>query len=171
MGVNLIVLVQACSHNTLTLSFILTSPGKKQQCFRSMCLPKLICSKVSRICRVSIMSDSHANGWFRRADSRLGICALIAWKRLNIWDCSFWNVEFSIDPQMRSSWWQTYERDTCYSNSIGRNELSTLNMLNIHSPGAYELPYWSLDSQRFSQGPRQVNPRDSGCAIQWWLHC
>jgi len=46
----------------LNIFHIFTSPGKKQQCFRSICLPKLICSRVSRICRVSIMSDSHANG-------------------------------------------------------------------------------------------------------------
>lgn len=48
--------------NHLYFPIVLTSPGKKQQCFRSICLPKLICSKVSRICRVSMISDSQAKG-------------------------------------------------------------------------------------------------------------
>lgn len=51
----------------------LTSPGKKQMCFLSMCLPKVICSRVSLMCRVSMMSHSRANGWLRLADSRRGI--------------------------------------------------------------------------------------------------
>ena len=50
-----------------------TSPGKKQMCFLSMCLPKVIWRRVRRMWRVSTMSHSLARGWFRRADSRRGI--------------------------------------------------------------------------------------------------
>ena len=85
----------------------LTSPGKKQMCFLSMCLPKVIWAatirlafvitkemiigrlkfitfltwrRVSLMWRVSTMSHSRARGWFRRADSRRGIW-LWGWER------------------------------------------------------------------------------------------
>lgn len=47
----------------------LTPPGKKQQCFLSICLPNVICSSDSRIEHVSRISHSQASGWFLRADS------------------------------------------------------------------------------------------------------
>lgn len=65
-------------HNVTRLhEMILTSPGKKQQCLRSMCLPNDICNSVSLMCKVSIMSDSQAKGWFRLADSLRGILLLM----------------------------------------------------------------------------------------------
>lgn len=60
--INLTMFESSDTNNPYFSTLVLTSPGKKQQCFRSMCLPKLICSKVSRICRVSMISDSHAKG-------------------------------------------------------------------------------------------------------------
>lgn len=75
---------------------IVTSPGKKQQCFLSICLPKVICRRLNLMWRVSMISDSHARGWLLRADSLLGIFALIDWNLFNILFCKRLNVEFNI---------------------------------------------------------------------------
>ena len=71
----------------------LTSPGKKQMCLRSICLPNVICSSVRRMCRVSTMSHSRARGWLRRALSLRGIWALMCWNLISILFCSWWKVE------------------------------------------------------------------------------
>lgn len=77
----------------------LTSPAKKQQCFLSMCLPKDIWSRVSRMWRVSKMSDSRANGCLRLALSRRGIWPLIHWNLWSIWFWSRWKAVFRmVDP-------------------------------------------------------------------------
>lgn len=85
-----------------------TSPAKKQQCFRSMCFPNDICSNVRRMWSVSIISDSQANGWFLRADSRRGIFALMPWNLCNICVCNRWNVEFNIALHTWSNWRHTW---------------------------------------------------------------
>ena len=71
----------------------LTSPGKKQMCLRSICLPNVICRSVRCMCRVSTMSHSRARGWLRRALSRRGIWALMCWNLISILFCSWWKVE------------------------------------------------------------------------------
>lgn len=88
------------SINNLNILIVLTSPGKKQQCFLSMCLPNVICNKLSLMWRVSIISDSQAKGWLLRADSLRGIFALIDWNLCNIWFCKRWNVELRIPLQI-----------------------------------------------------------------------
>lgn len=55
--------------NQMLLRLKLTPPGKKQQCFLSICLPKVICKSDRRILHVSMISHSHASGWFLRTDS------------------------------------------------------------------------------------------------------
>ena len=74
---------------------MLTSPGKKQMCFRSMCFPNVIWSRVSLMCRVSTMSHSRARGWLRRADSRRGIWL---WKL-------FGQIFFSINRNLIDKPW------------------------------------------------------------------
>ena len=81
----------------------LTSPAKKQQCFLSMCFPKVICSNVRRMWSVSTMSDSQASGWFLLADSRLGILPRIVWNKFNMVVCNRWNVEFKMLQQTLSN--------------------------------------------------------------------
>ena len=65
------------------VSLSITSPGKKQMCFLSMCLPNVIWSSVNLMWRVSMMSHSRARGWFLRADSRRGIWL---WNDLQTWN-------------------------------------------------------------------------------------
>ena len=48
----------------------LTSPAKKHTCFRSICFPRVICNKLSLICRVSTTSHSCAKGWFLKGKGR-----------------------------------------------------------------------------------------------------
>ena len=74
----------------------LTSPGKKQMCFLSMCFPKVIWSRVSLMWRVSMMSHSRARGWFLRADSRRGIWL---WSRNICWNASRTHSLFCLTPK------------------------------------------------------------------------
>lgn len=90
---------------------IITSPGKKQQCFLSICLPKVICNRLNLIWSVSMISLSQAKGWLLRADSRLGILDLMNWNLCNIWFCRRWNVEFKALLHIVFSW-----RFTCWCN-------------------------------------------------------
>jgi hypothetical protein len=80
------------------LTSILTSPAKKQQCCLSICFPNDICSKASRMCNISTMSDSHARGCCRRADSRRGILDLMDWNRASIVDWRRLNVVLRMEP-------------------------------------------------------------------------